>query len=247
VNQLRRLDVPLQLMRLSKLAGEERFALAAREPLVTLEFTNYWHGTWDEIDPGFDDNFGHYGARAVRALLAVPSEPYYRRFALEGWKRYGPLWPDAMRFGGNVAADQVRCWKLAVDIARVEPSLKTAIGPLLRTAARSHFKGEQYGNGAWGDVTVFDYGPKELQVGDFPGTPQNLLTGLATIYVDELGLRTDEIRAMYTAVMRSTMTQYRKPYGYLLARETAGSNTAYGSMRVLTGLVEMLSALARPK
>lgn len=248
VSHLRRLDVPLQLVRLSKLTGDERFAAAAREPLETLEFTNYWHGTWDEIDPGFDDSFGHYGARAARAAREKPDEKYFARFALEGWKHYEPIWRDALRFGGNVAADQARCWRIGVDLARVDPSLKSTLGPLLRSAARSHFKGEQYENGAWGDVTIFDFQPKTLHVGDLSGAPQNLLTGLATIYTDDVGLRTDEIRAMYTSVFRSTVEQYRRPYGYLLVRkEQQGTNSAYGSVRVLSGLVDMLSALAKPR
>lgn len=249
VSQLRRLDVPLQLVRLSKLVGQKRFAIAAREPLATLEFTNYWHGTWDAIDPGFDDNFGHYGARAARAAREVPTETTFRRFALEGWKHYESMWHDALRFGGNVAADQTRCWKIGVDLARVDPSLKATMGPLLRLAARSHFKGEQYENGAWGDVTIFDFQPKGGgTTGDLSGSPQNLLTGLAAIYVADIGLRTDEIRAMYTSVFRSTVTQYKRPFGFLLDRnQNTGENTARGSIRVLTGLVEMLSALSRPK
>ncbi|MBL8860159.1 MAG: hypothetical protein JNL28_16735 [Planctomycetes bacterium] len=249
VNQLRRLDVPLQLVRLSKLTEDPRFAAAAREPLVTLEFTHFWHGVWFAIDPGFDDDFGHYGARAARVAREAPDETYYRRFALEGWKHYEPMWRDALRCGGNIAADQVRCWKIGVDLARVEPELRRDMGPLLRLAARSHFKGEQYGNGAWGDVTIFDFHPNDaLQVGDLTGAPQNLLTGLASIYVEELGLRTDEIRAMYTAVLRSSVAQYRRPHGFLLDRnQGAGANSAYGSIRVLGGLVEMLTALSRPR
>jgi len=248
VSHLRRLDVPLQLVRLSKLTGDERFAAAAREPLETLGFTNFWHGTWDEIDPGFDDSFGHYGARAARAAREKPNEKYFARFALEGWKHYEPIWRDALRFGGNVAADQVRCWRIGVDLARVDPSLKSTMGPLLRLAARSHFKGEQYENGAWGDVTIFDFQPKSLHVGDLSGAPQNLLTGLATIYTEDIGLRTDEIRAMYTSVLRSTLQQYKRPYGFLLDRkEQQGTNSAYGSIRVLSSLVEMLRALAKPK
>jgi hypothetical protein len=152
-----------------------------------------------------------------------------------------------LRFGGNVAADQVRCWKIGVDLARLEPDLRPTMGPLLRLAARSHFKGEQYDNGAWGDVTIFDFQPRGgLQVGDFTGAPQNLLTGLATIYVDDLGLRTDEIRAMYTSVLRSTVTHYKRPFGFLVTgKANKGSNTAQGSIRVLSGFVEMLTALSR--
>ena len=47
--------------------------------------------------------------------------------------------------------------------------------------------GEQYGNGAWGDVTIFGFSPKVsgMQVGDFTGAPQILLHGLASIYVED--------------------------------------------------------------
>lgn len=247
VSHLRRLDVPLQLVRLSALTGDPRFGKAAREPLATLEFTNFWHGTWDAIDPGFDDSFGHYGARAARAARALESAGEFRRFALEGWRHYQPIWRDALRFGGNVAADQVRCWEIGVDLAHVEPGLRTEMGKLLRLAARNHFRGEQYENGAWGDVTIFEFRPMGGgETGDLTGAPVNLLGGLASIYVDEIGLRTDEIRAMYTAVLRSTVQHYKREHGYLLTRgEQAGANSAYGSIRVLGGLVEMLTALCR--
>jgi hypothetical protein len=245
VNQLHRLDVPAQLVRLSKLTGDERYRKAAREPLATLEFTHYWAGTWDAIDPGFDDQFGFFGARAATVASAVPEETLYRRFALEGWKHYAPLWRDALLLGGNVAADQVRCWAIGVDLAHLEPDLRAGMGPLLRIAARSHFRGEQYGNGAWGDITVVGFDPRTLEVGDFSGAPQNLLNGLALVYVGELGLRTDEIRAMYTAVLRSSVAQYGRPYGFLLQREEhRGANSAGGSLRMLTGLGEMLRALS---
>lgn len=250
VNQLRRLDVPAQLVRLSKLTGDDRYRIAAREALATLEFTNFWAGTWDGIDPGFDDDFGHYGARAALVAREMPEETGYSRFAREGWKHYAPLWQDALLLGGNVAADQVRCWKIGVDWAHVEPELRGGMRSLLRLAARSHFKGEQYGNGAWGDVTVFNFDPKAdgNQVGDFTGAPQNLLHGLALIYVGELGLRSDEVRAMYTAVLRSSIAQYARPYGFLLEREEhKGANSAAGSQRMLTGLVEMLQALSAPR
>ena len=249
VNPLRRLDVPTRLVRLSKLTGDARFAVAAREALLTLEFTNHWAGTWSDVDPGFDDNFGHYGARAATAARVKPDEMLFLSFATEGWKHYEPIWRDALRFGGNVAADQVRCWKVGVDLAHLDESWRPGMGSVLRLAARSHFKGEQYGNGAWGDVTIFDYRPNDtLQVGDLPGVPSNLLMGLATIYADEIGLRTDEVRAMFTAVLRSSVAEYGRPYGFLMSRgERRGANSAFGSQRVLPALVEMLRALSVPR
>lgn len=246
ISRLRRLDVAAPLARLTKLTGDERFVRAAREPLATLEFTHHWSGTWDVIDPGFDDDFGHYGARAVTVAKALPGETAFRRFALEGWKRYEAPWRDALRLGGNIAADQVRCWVLLGDLARLEPAEKPAITSALHAALRSHWKGEQYGNGAWGDVTVFGFDPKTtLQVGDLPGAPQNLLQGIAALYSSDLGLRTDEVRAMYATVLATSVATYERPFGFLLdRRERRGANTAAGSLRMLLGLVRMLERLS---
>lgn len=249
VNQLRRLDVPLRLVRLARLTGDERYARAAREALATLEFTHHWAGTWEFVDPGFDDDFGHYGCRAAAAARARPAEETFQRFAREGWEHYAPIWHDALRFGGNVAADQTRCWRIGVDLVHLGVVPRTATGELLRTAARTHFKCQQYGNGAWGDVTTIDFRPNTgIQVGDLPGVPSNLLMGLATIYTDDVGLRTDEIRAMFTAVWRSSVREYGRPFGFLTTRtEVKGKNSAVGSQRVLPALVEMLRALSAPR
>lgn len=246
ISRLRRLDVAAPLARLTKLTGDERFVRAAREPLATLEFTHHWSGTWDAIDPGFDDDFGHYGARAVTVAKALPGETAFRRFALEGWKRYETPWRDALRLGGNIAADQVRCWVLLGDLARLEPAEQPAITSALHAALRSHWKGEQYGNGAWGDVTIFGFDPKTtLQVGDLPGAPQNLLQGIAALYSSDLGLRTDEVRAMYATVLATSVATYERPFGFLLdRRERRGANTAAGSLRMLLGLVRMLERLS---
>ena len=114
-------------------------------------------------------------------------------------------------------------------------------------AARSHFKGEQYGNGAWGDVTIVGFDPMDqLQVGDLTGTPQNLLGGLAAIY-DAEGFAPEvreELRAMFATVMKSSKTTYRRPFGYLeTRRENVSSNASIGSLRLAAGLVEMLRKL----
>ncbi len=242
VSRLRRLDVPCQLARLTALSGDGRFVRAAREALAELEYAHHWSGTWDAIDPGFDDDFGHYGARAATIALALPDAALFRRFAQEGFAHYVPLWRDALRLGGNLAADQVRCWRIAADIAALGREPATGLGGLLRLAARAHVRGEQYGNGAWGDVTIFHFDPKTaLEVGDLPGTPQNLLNGLSAVYSEPLGLRTEEQRALYAAVLRSSVAEYGRPYGFLLGRgATRGGNTAAGSLRVLLGLTTML-------
>lgn len=242
---LRRLDVPAQLARLGAFTGDERFTAAAREAVGTFEFTHLWHGTWDVIDPGFDDEFGHYGERALVMWKAHPSDETFRRIVLSGYHHYAPMWRDALRLGGNVAADQVRCWEILARMARLEPAEASRVADLLRAAVRSHFKGEQYGNGAWGDVTIFGFDPRaDLQVGDFTGVPQNLLAGLAIAYDGELGLRTSELRAMFTTVLRSSVAEYRRPYGFLSTRsEHSGINPGGGALRFAPGLVEMLGKL----
>jgi len=140
----------------------------------------------------------------------------------------------------------VRCWNLLGDVVKLEPSEKESISGLLRMAARSHFKGEQYGNGAWGDVTFVAFDPQfDLAVGDLPGLPANLLKGLALAYDDALGLRGDETRARFAAVLRSTVATYRRPHGFLSTiHEMPGHNSAIGSLRLLPGLVGMLEALS---
>lgn len=242
---LRRFDVPAQLARLSALSGDERFVQAAGEALATFEFTHVWQGTWWMIDSAFDDEFGFYAARAVTIARAAPKDALFRNFALEGWRHFRPLWRDALRLGGNVAADQVRCWVLLAELAQLDATAAEEIRPLLRAAVRSHVKGEQYGDGAWGDVTIFGFDPKpNLEVGDYPGAPQNLLHGLAALYRADLGLRTDEQRALYTAVLRSSMQAYLLPKGFLLGRtKRDGPNPAAGTLRMMLGLTRMLKQL----
>jgi len=247
VNRLRRLDVPCQLARLAVLTGDERFARPAREALATLEFAHHWAGKWDEIDPAFDDDFGHYGARSATIARASGSELPFHRFAVEGMRHFLGPWRDATRFGGNLAADQVRCWRIAADLVRIEPELRPELEAAVHAAIRAHVQGEQYGNGAWGDVTIFDYSPRTaVQVGDMPGTPQNLLNGLAAAYGADLGATNDTTRALYTAVLRSTIAEYGRPHGFLLGRRERanGGNRADGSLRILLGLTTMLRALA---
>ncbi len=242
---LRRFDVAAQLARLSALTGDKRFVHAASEALAVFEFTHAWSGAWWGIDPSFDDEFGHYGARAVTIAGAAPEDALFRRFALDGWEHFRPLWRDALRMGGNVAADQVRCWVLLAELAQLDAKAGEEIRPILHAAVRSHVKGEQYGDGSWGDVTIFGFDPNaNLQVGDYPGAPQNLLHGLAALYRADLGLRTDEQRALFTAVLRSSMQAYLLPKGFLMGRTPQnGPNPAAGTLRMMLGLTKMLKAL----
>jgi hypothetical protein len=248
VLELRRFDLLARLARLEKIRTDPRFLRASEELRSSFEFDHVWWGTWDRIDPGFDDEFGNYGARAASIALADPQGKEgaaFRAIALDGWRYYAPLWRDAARLGGNIAADQVRCWSLLADLAQVEPSEESSISEHLHLAARSHFKSKQYDNGAWGDVTSYRYDPKTaLQVGDYPGVPQNLLNGIASIYSDGLGLRSEELRAMFTAILRSSVKEYRRTYGFLLERtEHKGENSARGTLRMLPGLVKMMRML----
>ncbi len=243
---LRRLDIPAQFARLGRATGDERYLVVARNALAEFEFTHYWPGNWEHIDPGFDDDFGIYGTRALTMLDAYPGEPAFRAVLASGQAYYAPRWRDAVRLGGTVAADQVRCWRLLLGYARHDEASWAALVETLPAALRGHLKGTQYGNGAWGDVTSAGFDPQPgLRVGDLPGTPSNLLQGIALCYGEpRLGLDPAELRALYRAVLRSTDRQYRRPYGYLYTeREHAGHNQAGGGLRLLPGLVEMLGHL----
>jgi len=246
---IRRLDVPAQLVRLARASGDERWLAAAREAVIALEYAHHWPGSWDRIDPGFDDIFGHYGERSSAMWAAAPHEPSFRHFALSGWAVYGPLWRAALEHGGNVAADQVRCWRIAAELAHLEPALDPPAQPLLASALRVHFKGEQAPGGAWIDVTIKGFDPiTTLPVGDTGGVPQNLLEGLAALHDEALGLRGPDTRAMFTAVLRSTRAAYRAPHGAIggarFARGAGARNSASGTLRLTGGLVEMWVRLA---
>lgn len=249
-SQLRRLDLPAQLARLSAMTGREDFLLAALEGIAALEYTHAWAGSWEAIDPGFDDNYGHYGARSLTAWRAAPEAEPFRRLTLSGVDFYSPLWANALRHGGNVAADQVRCWEIFGDVAELAPDRRGAISSLLRAAMRSHLKGMQLGDGTWVDVTIFDFEPKlGLQVGDTLGVPQNLLSGLARLHDPELagvpgGVRLEEVRSAFAAVLLTTRGAFRREFGYLPGRfEQAGTNESVASLRLAVGLVGMLERL----
>jgi len=245
VPDIRALQVAAQLARLGALRDDGRFTDAARNAIGQLEYTLYWGGTWDTIDPDFDDRFGNWAAAAVLMLKHHPADPLFRRFVRRGFEHFEPIWTDALRYGGSIAADQVRCWRIAGDFMRLEPDLAPRIRPLLATAARTHFKGEQFTNGAWTDLTFSGFDPRVLPVGDRKGAPANLLEGLAYLYAPDL-CATDELRGMYTAVLRSSECAYKKGYGWLAQRGVVpGVNLAYGEVRLLAGMVQMLEHLSR--
>jgi len=212
----RRLTLPAQLARLGALTGDARFTDAAARALAEAEFTHHWGGTWNSIDPDFDDRFGTLGAASVVMHTYHPEGPTFGRLVATGWEHFAPIWRDALQYGGSTAADQVRCWDLLLDYARVRPEVRTEVVSLLKDAVRAHLRGEQYAGGAWGDVTHQDFDPKtDLQVGDLTGTPANLILGLGMLYERELGLPDTIMRGLFTAVLRSTVEHYRRDYGYL--------------------------------
>lgn len=251
VAQLRRLDVPAELARLAARTQDAELAARARhaaeEAVLTLAYDHFWPGSWASIDPGFDDNYGHYGARATAMWAAHPGDEVFSALALSGFRRYAPLWLDATRYGGNVATDQVRCWEIALDIAALAPENGSEVARLLDAAAHAHFQGEQLPGGAWIDTTVRAFAPAFLPVGDTGGVPQNLLEGLALVYgARDLGLATDAARARYAAVLRTTVAEFGRAHGFAGQRHAPAGVPGYqASLMVTVGLVRMLEALAR--
>ncbi len=251
VIELRRLDVASQLARLAAHTGREDFAAAAREAVLAFDQTRYWPGTWDRIDPGFDDEYGHYGARAVTMWQALPDEPTFRGVALSGLETYLPLWRGALAHGGNIAADQVRCWEIAAACAVLEPQLTGAVLEVLDLAVHVHWTGQQNRQGVWVDTTVYGFDPQNLPVGDTLGVPQNLLVGLgvfAALQEPEDRLRT---AAQFFAVLDRTRKVFGAEFGYVDgppgSTAPGEGRVATGSIRVAPGLISMWEALEQQK
>ncbi len=244
---LRRLGLPAELVRFGSQVKEASYTALARDALATMEFTHSWPGTWERIDPGWDDRYGHYGNHAVTMWEAAPEEVSFQSFALDGWRFFAPLWLDSLRLGGFIAADQVRCWSILKRIVALDESERPLIRERLRAAVHSHFKGEQYETGAWGDVTFYRFDPKtNLEIGDLPGLPLNLLLGIATLYGEDLGHTDGELRALFASVLRSSVEHYRREYGYLVTRtQRASANPCGGSIRLGVALAEILRGLSR--
>jgi hypothetical protein len=251
VPQIRRLNAAAQLARLAARTQDAELAAralhAAEEAVLTLSYDHYWPGDWSNIDPGFDDNFGNYGGRAADMWKAHPENPVFRQLVTSGFDRYAGLWRDATRYGGNVAADQVRCWEIALELARLAPETAPDVARLLDAAAWAHFQGQQLPGGAWVDVTVKGFAPAFLPVGDTGGVPHNLLEGLALVYgARDLGLDDDRARARFTAVLRTTEVEFGRAHGFAEQRGAPPGAPGYrGTLRVAIGLVRMLEALAR--
>ena len=267
---LRRLDLPSQFVRLAGVLGErggfdelaEALVAAARDAVIEVEFANYWPGQWNRIDPGFDDSYGHIGARSAAMLKVLPDEAMLGRLAFSGLDKFAPLWRLALSHGGNIAADQVRCWEVFGELALLQPqrpmasgkSLGEEVSELLSMAVRSHVKGEQATGGHWLDVTVVGFDPAtNLPVGDTVGMPQNLIKGLGVVYRQEFGLRTPEHRALFAAVLSSCLESYDAPFGLVGAAPGSapgggrggGARSAVGTLQIMDGLLWMAENLAR--
>lgn len=243
---IRRLDVAAQFARLSRRNGDARLVDAARVALAAMEYTHFWAGTWATIDPDFDDSYGHWGSRAATMLAAFPDDKEFRRFNSRAFAHFAPIWHDALRFGGSMASDQNRCWELLERYAQIDPSIREPLDVLIHDSIRAHIKGRQYANASWGDATFVAFSPRaSLNIGDLTGYPANMLGGLAVAFRKGSSLRNDETRALFTAVLRSSESFYRRKYGLLLRREEAtGLNVAGADLRLFAAAVEMLKQLA---
>ncbi|MEO6710049.1 MAG: hypothetical protein ABIP42_10770, partial [Planctomycetota bacterium] len=124
-------------------------------------------------------------------------------------------------------------------------TIRKSLDRLVNDSIRAHMKGRQYPNGSWGDVTLVNFSPRAaLNIGDLTGYPANMLSGLAVALRKGSSLRNDETRALFTAVLRSSETFYRRKFGLLLRREQApGVNIAGADLRLLAAAVEMLKQL----
>jgi hypothetical protein len=249
VSDLRRLHVPALLARHAASQGDEAGLRLARQAVAAFLYTHLWVGEWHEIDPGFDDRFGNYGACGVELWRAAPKDKYLAHITRSGIKYFLPRWHDALRFGGNIAADQVRCWKLMLEACELDPSIRTELAPVLRSAVHAHLAGQQYSDGAWGDVTFKHADPRtELEVGDLIGTPQNLLEGLALLHDARLegagGLPLALVRAHFLAVLETSRAHYKRDFGYLSSREeNPGDDMPRASLGVAVALLTLLERL----
>ena len=245
VPHVRFMNLPAQLGRLGAVAGDRRFTDAARRALAELEFIHHWGGSWDRLDPDFDDTFGTFAEGSVTLLRHHPDDPVFGRVVASGWEHFRGPWRDALRHGGSVAADQVRCWSVLADYARLVPDVREELAPLLGEAARAHLKGQQVDGGGWSDVTHVRWAPPgDLGVGDLPGAPAMLLWGLAELHAPDLDLPERSVRALFTAVLRSTLQTYGRPHGMLSTRiEREGANPCGAELRMCRGLVTMLRTL----
>ncbi len=242
---LRRLDVPTELVRAGVVFERPDWIAVARGALSEFEFLHVWGGVWYSIDPGLDDDYGHYGARSATMALALEGDEYFGRLALSGYRYLAPIWRQTLQHGGFVAADQVRGWGVLLQVAELHSKEASQIAELLDMAVRGHWKGEQDSAGAWVDVSHHRWDPKlKLEVGDVPGAPANLIEGLGLALDERLGLDRDVLRGRLAVVLRSTVRAYGAEYELLPTRPaSAGANPASGGLRVSLALLAALERL----
>jgi len=245
VPSIRKLDMPAELVRLGARTHDARYSDAALEALSEFEFLHMWSGSWDAIDPGLDDFYGHFGRRSVTMARAMPGHAVFPRLAQGGLNFFGPLWERTLAHGAFVAADEVRGWLGFLGVAELFPERAPEVAGLIDSAVRAHFKGELDNDGRWVDVSHNLWEPRfGLEVGDVPGVPVNLLHGLAVASSPQLGLDRAFMRSAYAAVLRTTIATYGRPYGLLASRvEARGANPSGSDLRLLPVLVSMLAEL----
>jgi hypothetical protein len=245
VPPLRRLDVATELARLGGLVGDERLHGVARRALARAEYAHAWTGSFEGIDPGFNDFYGNLGACSFAMWRAWPDDPMLGRLAVSGLDFYAPLWYRVHRHGRGASPDQERAWEVAIGLLELQPERRDTLSALLDMAVRAQLKGQQYDGGAWGAVASYAHAPNvDVENGDVRGLPMNLLNGIALCHTHALGPSREIARAMFTAVMRTTDAYYRRPYGYLVTPiEHAGANPSGGGLAFAVGLIEMLRGL----
>ncbi|HIG88118.1 MAG TPA: hypothetical protein EYQ25_13910 [Planctomycetes bacterium] len=243
-SELRKLDLAAGLASWSRRTGNAQVREVLENCLQEFLYDHTWAGDWQHIDPGFDDLFGHYGARGLDLWRAFPDDVLFTRITRSGVEYFLPIWQESLERGGNVAADQVRCWDLMGDVGELDSALQERIAPVLRLAARAHFKGEQLENGVWRDVTVIGFDPRpQVQDGTVGGLPQNLIMGLARLHDPKLaaagGMPLAEVRALFSAVLLTSREHFGAAHGY----RTPESIASGASLRLAAGLVEILERL----
>ncbi|MEO0649327.1 MAG: hypothetical protein AAFZ65_01450 [Planctomycetota bacterium] len=244
--RIRALDVAGRLARLGALVDDRRFVRAAEAALDDFEYLHRWAGHWYEIDPGFDDDFGNWGGRIATMLEADPSLPAAQRLLGTGVDHYLEHWEPALLHGALIAADQVRGWEVLIRAAALDPDLRPRLDQRLDAAVHAHLVGQFSQQGIWVDLSHQLWQPRgALEVGDVPGIPGNLLTGLGLCAEADLGLSQEELRAWFQLVLRTTYGHYGRPYGCLPTPiESRAGNPSGAALRLALAQTEMLAALS---
>lgn len=246
VPRLRALDLVGPMARLTPLTGDDRYARAANVALDEFEYLHRWAGDWFEIDPGFDDQLGNWGATLATKIESGHASASAERLFRTGVEYYDRRWELSVLHGAQNAADQVRTWRVLARAAALDPSLAPRVDVLLEEAVDAHLVGQFSAQGIWVDNTHFLWRPRgALETGDLPGVPGNLLEGLGICAAAGLGHELDELCGWFTAVMRTSYAHFGREYGCLPAPiEARGANPSGAEIRMGYALTEMLGALS---